>query len=212
MVNLLPLLQRATCVRRVVSIFAGTTEGPVDFDDFAGQRKSMVDRRDHLASCMTLAFCKIQADAPTVSFVHTNPGVVPTQIHRDAKGMIKVLFGISNFLGPLLFHTPPATSGQMHLFFATSARYAPRKSSTAGAAAAGGPYGGVPLPDGVVVSRGVLGEEGGGVYSLSPVGESLPPKKEELMRRLRDDGAMDRVWSILMTDYKRIAAGKETSV
>jgi len=59
-VNLLPLLQQAPALRRVVVVFAGGKEGPIDSSDFQGRRVPFLSARGHLCSIITLAWKRWQ--------------------------------------------------------------------------------------------------------------------------------------------------------
>jgi hypothetical protein len=66
-VNLLPLLRRATGLRRVVSVFTATKEGRIDMTDFDGRHVPALSQRGHISSIMTLGLEAIAKDAPEVS-------------------------------------------------------------------------------------------------------------------------------------------------
>jgi hypothetical protein len=81
-VNLLPLLQNATALRRVVSVFAACKEGPVDTIDFQGRKVPMLSQRGHTSSLVTLSLEALAKKAPDVSFIHDFPGPVKSGIGR----------------------------------------------------------------------------------------------------------------------------------
>ncbi|KAJ4286909.1 hypothetical protein N0V88_007854 [Collariella sp. IMI 366227] len=64
--NLLPLLQKATSLRRVVTVFGGTKEGPITTDDLPGRGLAALPLRGHTASMMTLALESLALEAPDV--------------------------------------------------------------------------------------------------------------------------------------------------
>ncbi|AEO58291.1 hypothetical protein MYCTH_2305531 [Thermothelomyces thermophilus ATCC 42464] len=114
-VNLLPLLQKAPALRRVVSVFGGTKEGPVTVGDLQGRSLALPPRsaspkgrhgkddnssssnsnnnnkshllqlRAHTSSMMTLALESLALEAPDVSFVHSSPGCVRTHLGREVR-------------------------------------------------------------------------------------------------------------------------------
>ncbi|KAK4244099.1 hypothetical protein C7999DRAFT_17621 [Corynascus novoguineensis] len=112
-VNLLPLLQKAPSLRRVVSVFGGTKEGPVTVGDLQGRSLALPPRssvappkgshsngnnpdskttsahllhlRAHTSSMMTLALESLALEAPDVSFVHSSPGWVRTHLGREVR-------------------------------------------------------------------------------------------------------------------------------
>lgn len=201
---LLPLIQSASSLRRVVSVGAATCEGPIDIANLAGTGFPLRKWRDQLASMQTLLLEEAGRRAPDVGFVHDVPGVVKSGILRDANGFrINLVIAIASLLAPLI-NTPPDECGERHLFFATSAMYTPREAA-AGAAA------GVPLVAGLVVARGSNGQAGGGVYSIDNKGESAPPRVEQLLAGFREDGTAKAVWNLVTEDMKRIT-GSEAMV
>ncbi|AEO56691.1 hydrogenase/reductase-like protein [Thermothelomyces thermophilus ATCC 42464] len=210
-VNLLPLLQRATGLRRVVTVAAGTKEGLVDAGDMQGRRASVRALRGHVASLATLALEAVAARrAPGVAFVHDYPGYVQTPLgQRDATGLTAVVLAAANavlgLLAPLIA-VPLDESGERHLFLATSARFPPRdiNGDGGGSESGGGDGSGVPLPAGVAVARGTDGETGSGVYSVDQDAESAPAKVERLLDGLRKDGTAEKVWTDLETEFVRI--------
>ncbi|KAH8886055.1 hypothetical protein GQ53DRAFT_769646 [Thozetella sp. PMI_491] len=120
--NLLPLLQKATTLRRVVSVLIATCEGPIDTENILGVDFPLRKWRDQVASEETLLLEEAARRAPDVSFIHTLPGVVRSGITRDAEGLgMGIVIRISRLLGPLI-ETPPAECGERHAFLATSAR------------------------------------------------------------------------------------------
>ncbi|KAL2126012.1 hypothetical protein VTI74DRAFT_1957 [Chaetomium olivicolor] len=202
-VNLLPLLQNATDLRRVVTVLAGTKEGVINTDDLRGDHVIRSRRViGHFSSMTTLALEAIAQNAPTVSFVHNHPGFVKTNFGKDVKGLLftilravfEVVFLV---IGPFIA-TPFDESGERQTFFATSARFPPGRSEYDDAAA------GVPLPEGVAVARGTDGKNGSGVYSISNDGESAPPRVEQLLERFRKDGNAEKVWSLVEEEFVRI--------
>ncbi|CAK7200907.1 hypothetical protein SEUCBS139899_003607 [Sporothrix eucalyptigena] len=201
--NLLPLLQRATGLRRVVTVMAATLEGPIDLDNLGGIDFPMRQRRDQFASAQTLLLEKIQEKIPgaeAVGYVHDVPGVVQSGITRDAEGFgMKALIAVTTLLGPLI-RTPIDECAEMHLFYATSARYA--------AGSGKGTADGVPLQGGVEVARGTIGKTGSGVYSINTRGEPGPPRVDEVLTGLRGDGTANKLWEIIMAESKKVTGSE----
>lgn len=195
-VNLLPLLQNASGLRRVVSVFAGTKEGPVKTDDMQGRNGHMLTLIGHFSTLMTFVLDK----APTVSFVHAYPGFVKTKLGYDVKGTVfTIMRGIYDvvypIIGPLL-STPVDEAGERQQFFATSARF-PEVGETGAAA-------GVPPPNGVGVAQGTNGKDASGVYSINNDGETARPKVFQLLVKLRQNGVDKKVWSDVEEEFVRI--------
>jgi NAD(P)-dependent dehydrogenase (short-subunit alcohol dehydrogenase family) len=198
-VNLLPQLQAATHLRRVVSIFTGTKEGPITNPDL--QMRSMgynvLKARGQAASTVTLATEAVAATAPDVSFIHDFPGPVNSNIARgDGVGKL-IMRGISRIVSPFLY-IKENVSGDRHLFLATSARY----PSVSGAAE------GVELGSGVEVARGIDGKVGSGMYVIDEVCEPASKEVESLVRKLKEDGWGKKVWDHVVGEFVRIT-GKE---
>jgi hypothetical protein len=173
-VNLLPLLQQATALRRVITVLAATKEGPVDTSDIPARKVSILAQRGHLTSVITLSLETLAKKAPEVF-----PSSVKTNLIRGGEGAavatMNVLFKI---FGPLIFMSEDER--ERHVFLATSAKF---PASTNGDAAAG-----VPLARGVTVARGTDGITGSCTYSLDSGGESAGDKVVALLAKLRKDG------------------------
>lgn len=197
--NLLPLLQNGTGLRRVVTVLAGTKEGTIDANNLQGRGSSMLALQGQFSSMITFALEAIAKKAPNVSFVHTFPGFVKTNLGNDLKGpvvtVLKIVFAVLfPLIGPFIA-TPLKETGERQLFFATSSRFPAPTDSTAS---------GTPLPDGVTVARGTNGVSGSGVYSVSKDGETASQKVEQLLRNLRNDGIPEKVWSDVEGEFVRI--------
>ena len=196
--NLLPLLQRANSLRRVVSVGAATLEGPIDTTNIPGVSFPLRQRRDQIASVETLLLEKVGRRAPNVSLVHTVPGVVKSGITRDAQGFrMRAIIAISSLLGPLI-QPPTAEWGERHVFVATSAMYAAPNHGDSAAVE------GVPLPADLPLARGIDGKTGSGVYSIDNKCESASQRVENLLLEFRENGTADKVWDYVVADFKRI--------
>lgn len=196
-INLLPLLQRATALRRVVTVACGGKEGRVDAADFEGWNVSMFSARGHLASLITLSLEALAKKAPDVSFIHDFPGPVKTGIGRDAGGLAMLLLkAVFTVIGPFVY-IPNEECGERHLFVATSARYPPATGGNAG----------VQLEStAVVVARGIDGKDGSGVYSIDWDGESASTKV--ILDNYRKEGMVEKIWKYLEEEYIRITGQK----
>jgi len=195
--NLLPQLQKAPSLRRVVTVFAGTKEGKIDMNDLQAWKVSMLSARGHVTSMITLTLETLAKKAPEVSFVHAFPGSVKTNLGRDAKGvLITVAKVVLTVIGPM-FYIPIEEVGQRHLFLATSARYPP---GTGGAS-------GVPLEGEALAARGTDGKNGSGVYAVGSDGESADVKVERLLASMRKEGIPEKVWSHTEGIFERVTTG-----
>ncbi|KAL0061430.1 hypothetical protein AAF712_011724 [Marasmius tenuissimus] len=184
--NLLPLIQRSTSLKRVVNVLAGTKEGAIDESDWEGRNitGSPLKGRGQACAMTTLTLEILSKRAPDVSFIHDFPGLVKSNIGREAKGFgMKLFLGISSLLAPFIA-VPTEESGERHVFLMASAKYPPASNQRSS---------GVPLGEGVEVARGTDGKAGSGVYSVDWDGESASPKVEELLANLRTDGVAERL-------------------
>ncbi|OAG05866.1 putative short-chain dehydrogenases/reductase [Paraphaeosphaeria sporulosa] len=199
--NLLPLLQNARHLRRVVSVGAGSFEGPIDTDNISGVGFPIRKWRDQFASCITLLLAKVAQQAADVGYVHTCPGVVESGIMRDMEPtlQLRIMVAITGLLAPLL-NTSPDECGERQLFAATSARYGHKKSQHEAL--------GVPVEVAVGQARGIDGQMGSGVYSTYVKGESAPLKTERLLRDLKASGVAEKVWQYVLSDSVKVT-GKE---
>ncbi|KUI61254.1 hypothetical protein VP1G_08432 [Cytospora mali] len=195
--NLLPLLQQATGLRRVVSTLTGTKEGKIYEYDWQGDKGKvpMSGQRKHGATMMTLGLEALASLAPGgTNIVRGDEGGLAKVVGYAFKAMSLVACGI---------YTPVEEVGQRHLFYSTSARYPPR----IGAGLDGGQgASGVALPSGVSVARGVDGEAGSGVYSVDEHGESANAKVEELLASYRKSGTGGRLWAYTESEWKRLVS------
>ncbi|KAH8820229.1 fungal-specific transcription factor domain-containing protein [Xylogone sp. PMI_703] len=199
--NLLPLIQHAPSLRRVVVVAAGGKEGPIDPTDFPALRVPILKVRGHLGSMITLGLEAVAKQAPDVSFIHDYPGTVNTTLISRMGG----LFGIFLrtyvwFLGRWVC-VPIEECGERHLYLATSARFAPTEDGR-------GERSGVPL--GVGIHAALKTTEGSdGVYSVGWDCESAPPAVRKLLAKLREDGTADAVWRHTEDEFKRITDGAQ---
>lgn len=188
--NLLPLLQQATGLRRVVSSFTGAKEGKLYEDDWQGSKGKvpMTAARGHASTMMTLGLEALAKEAPKVSFIHAFPGSVKTNLIRGDEGAVMQAMGYL-FKVMDVFRTnkyvPIEEVGERHTFYCTSSRFPPRNGDDGHGAS------GTPLPAGVSVARGVDGNVGSGVYSVDTYGESADAAVEKVLANCRRSGAAE---------------------
>ncbi|PYI09220.1 hypothetical protein BO78DRAFT_427578 [Aspergillus sclerotiicarbonarius CBS 121057] len=191
-INLLPLLQHATGLRRVISVGAGGSEGPIDTADFECRTAPAAFFRGHITSMTTLALETLAEQAPTVSFVNEHPGPVKTGLMREADSLRMWIVWLVMMLIGRWVCVPLAESRERHLFLVTSAKYPARHGGD-----------GVPMPEGVSVAQGVDGKAGSGVYTLKWDGESAG-NAVGVLDRLRQQGIGETVWRYTESQFKRI--------
>ncbi|TVY14452.1 Oxidoreductase andH [Lachnellula arida] len=179
--NLLPLIQVAPGLRRVVTTFVAIMEGTILKDDFQLWNRNLMRYRGHAASVVSLALEKHAKDAPEVSFIHNFPG----GIARGTGWILgSVLRGVYGLFGSLV-HMPFADAGDRHVFLATSARYP--------ASGMEDQVDGVPIADGDQVAKGTDGRLDSGLYSIDMFGESAKPEVYEVLEKYRKEGMVDWV-------------------
>lgn len=199
--NLLPLLQRGTALRRVVTIAKGGSEGKLDPSDFPALRVPLTAIRGHLCTLISLGLESVAKTAPEVSFVHADPGGVKTALFDRVEGVFGVLMRVFIFFVGYWVFVPVEECGERQLFVATSGRYPP--------VVVEGENGfGVPMGDGVDVARGTTGEVGSGVYSVGWDGTSAPPKVEKLLTGYREKGMVEEVRRHTEGEFDRITKGE----
>lgn len=199
--NLLPRLQQASGLRRVVSVLAGGHEGPIDKDDFQSRHIPFTRARGHNVSMTDLTLESLAQRAPEVSFVHDYPGAVESGFGREVNSFwMRIAITVFKCVGPL-FYVPSKESGERHLFFATSAMFSPASGSESGA--------GVSVPDGTVATAtGSNGKQGSGVYVLNWTGDSAGAKSLETLAGLRENGMRELVWEHTMAEFKRVTGSE----
>ena len=195
--NLLPLLQRASALRRVVTVAGGGNEGPLDSTDFPALRVPLSAIRGHVSTLTTLGLESVAKTAPEVSFVHDYPGTVRTSLAGRMEGMLGVLMRAYIFVVGYWKCVPIEECGQRQLYLATSARYPPARVDGEGGS-------GVQLEDGVELARGTTGQVGSGIYSVGWDGTSASPKVEKLLAGYRDKGIVEELRRHTESEFDRI--------
>ncbi|OAA68485.1 NAD(P)-binding domain protein [Niveomyces insectorum RCEF 264] len=186
--NLLPLLQHAPSLRRIVTVGGGGLEGQLDMDDLEALRVPPPDLRGHLTTLITLGLEALARNAPEVSIVHDYPGTVKTPL---LNGMPKEALRNLEFV-------PLEECGERHVYLATSARYPPRSGQGVGLRLDGEPE----------VSVGSNGDVGSGLYSVGKDGEGLSPETLKFLAVLRGKGTVDTILQHTEAVYKRITETK----
>jgi hypothetical protein len=201
--NLLPLIQRATHLKRVVSIFAAGFEGDYD-DDFASDFivKKPLKSRPHMASMITMANNVLSRLAKDVSFVHNYPGFVKTPFGKDAKGFLAVARVLFNLWSDMFVtYTTSNESAALSLFLATSARFPPKAGGCTGA----------PLSQGMTAANGADGNLASGSYSIDAHGDHVPCEKLNHLITARDNGSEGRMWLHILNEIESITGRRHSS-
>lgn len=209
--NLLPLLRHASSVSsisRVITVMAGTKEGPISPSEIGRKLVAPWKARGHLCSMMTLTMEHFaENEAPQVSFLHDYPGFVKTPLSESMTGVVggimKGVFAVTS-----LFNSrnrrwvPLEESGQRHVFLATSSRYPPKDGHETSSSGHG-----VSISEdgsGTETAVGSNGQVGSGVYSVDEFGESGGIHVQKLLEELRRNGTKDQIWNHLQQEFKRI--------
>ncbi|KAK0387692.1 hypothetical protein NLU13_3937 [Sarocladium strictum] len=193
--NLLPLLEAAHSIRRVVSPQCAGFEGTLYLDHIADGKVPLRDARPHLATLVTLGLEALARRSPTVSFIHNFPGAVKTNLIRPEDGIVMRMMNLWFQFTLRNKWVPFEEVGERHAWLCLSEQY-PGKEAR-------GSEGGVIL-DGSDVARGIDGVKGSGVYSIDAEGESTGEDIVEILRKYREDGSVDSVWKDLDSQFKRI--------
>ncbi|EHK47013.1 hypothetical protein TRIATDRAFT_45904 [Trichoderma atroviride IMI 206040] len=181
--NLMPLLEQAPFLRRIVSVGGGGHEGSLDTADFQALNVPLENLREHLSTLVTLGLQAVATSSPEVSIVHGYPGTVKTSLLKDVpEETLKTMTFI-----------PLEECGERHLYLATSSKYSPLKNE----------YAKIPLEDGVEVALG-FGGQAGGVYSIREDCENASPEVMQKLAELRANGVMEEVWSHTLEQFARI--------
>ena len=197
-VNLLPLLQQATVLRRVISVLSAGKEGPVDAHDLQGRKLPLRLQMSQGASLVSMTMEALAKSAPDVTFIHSFPGMVKTNLVRGGEGAVMYIMSlIFKITGPFRSgYVPIQECGERYVFLATSAKYP--------MGVIGGTVLGVPLAEGLEVAKGVDGHPGSGAYSINWNGESTGSKVEEVLAKLRKEGMIEKVWKDTQEEFVRI--------
>ena len=197
MTNLLPLIRRASDLRRVVTVGKGGFEGRLDPSDFPASRVPLRAIRGHICTLVSLGLEAVAKSAPEVSFIHDDPGAVKTSLLDRMEGVVGVLMRAYISIVGYWICVPIEECGQRQLYLATSARYPPASAASDGSS-------GVPLGHGVEVAEGTMGEIGSGVYSVEWDGTSASPAVQKLLAGYRDDGMVEDIARHTKSEFDRV--------
>ncbi len=195
-INLLPALQKATGLKRVVSVFAGGYEGFFDDQDWAGfPARKLLKSRAHVASMLTMANNVMSRQAPDISFVHNYPGAVKTNFGKDVKGPVAAVGRVAfSLIGNIIFdYLSPAECGARQLYAATSSRFPPVTGDAVG----------VPLPKHISKARGTDGKPGSGSYTVNFDAENVSLDVDKLLAKAKADGAEEKLWTHILAEIEQ---------
>ncbi|KAK3352512.1 hypothetical protein B0T25DRAFT_186981 [Lasiosphaeria hispida] len=189
--DLLPLLQRSR-QGRVVAVLAAGKEGRVFPDDLGAKdpKHSGPRAAAGVATTYTTLFLEQLARwYPGVSFVHTFPGIVKTNLFNNPEQFGPVFrFVVNRVVGPVvagLLAIPAEEVGARHVWYATSPRFVPVEKKEAEEAAVGSD-----------------GKKGSGVYTVNEKSETI--QSDKVLQPYRDSGIDQKIWDHVQTELKRI--------
>ncbi|KAF5242282.1 hypothetical protein FANTH_8730 [Fusarium anthophilum] len=195
-VNLLPLLKKASYLRRVISVMAGTHEGKLFSDDIAARNipfTSIHHSRGHMCSALTLSLEALARQAPKVSFIHNFPGSVDTNLIRSGDGfmmqLMKYWFKVSMTVRRQWL--PKEECGERHAWLCLTGRYPDNEGSENGIKEE-------------EVAVGTNGNKGSGVYSVDWDGESASGEVVKLLDGFKEEGLVEKVWRDQEKEFVRI--------
>ncbi|KAK1145888.1 hypothetical protein N8T08_003834 [Aspergillus melleus] len=190
--NLLPLLRASKGPARVISVLGGGQEGTISEDNLDLQKKwTFLNSLTYPSTMNSLAVEHLAAQNPSVSFIHMSPGVVRTPLISSTFG--NLAGSIIGFLSMPISMTAQE-SGQRNLYMATSAAYPAAKTE-------GQTSTGVPLVDGVGVSKGSTGSVGGGSYILNYDGSDATNRK--VMDGYREKQFPAKIWEHALAKFAK---------
>jgi len=189
---LLPLLNNSPNPH-VVNILGGGCEGSLresDLDLADWKNFTIFSTLTHTVTMLTLVLERFAAENPSISFVHTDPGLVATPVlTRGATGFLGQLLRWVVVPALNLFYTMSADeAGARVLFYATNARYTVSQTSSRA----------ISLPDGL--QR--VGTTGKGVFLLNSKGEVTGD--ESLLEDFRRRGIDEKVWEHIQKIFERV--------
>ncbi|KAF5013662.1 hypothetical protein FDECE_354 [Fusarium decemcellulare] len=191
--NLLPLLQKAPSLRRVVTVMAGTKEGQFFIEDVAGRNLAarISSARGHMTTALTLSLEALARQAPEVSFIHNFPGAVDTDLIRKDDGFMmqvaKQIFRLGfTIRGKWV---PKDECGERHAWLCLSSRFPAKQDEE---------------KEGAVAAVGADGKNGSGVYSVDWDGESASGEVVKLLDGYREEGMVDKLWKHMEDEFVRV--------
>ncbi|KAK4694108.1 hypothetical protein P7C71_g3416, partial [Lecanoromycetidae sp. Uapishka_2] len=192
--QLLPLLQLASPkLSRVVSVLAPGEESRTNFhiDDLDLKKNfSLRTAACHAITMTDFSFEEMAKQNPSISFVHTYPGMVKTGFTKDAGFALKMALNLAvTVFSP--WTVGIEESGERHLYAATSAAYPP-KSGEKGGVGIGGDQ----------PTKGSDGEAGSGAYLIGWEGDFRG--NEKVLKELREKNAGQKIWQHTMSILKSV--------
>lgn len=189
--NLLPQLTQAADsggLARVVSVLAAGKENKIFLDDLALKKNyGLRSCLNHSATMNSFAVEELAAANPRISFIHSEPGTVKTNIGKGLGPVLKVMWDAFLFVAKS-WTVPLQESGERHLYEATSNSYPPQSISEESAA---------------IGSNGV---KGSGAYLLS--WDGAPCGAVDIMEKYRSQDAGKEIWKHTLDVFERVCGNE----
>ncbi|KAK0714747.1 hypothetical protein B0H67DRAFT_553403 [Lasiosphaeris hirsuta] len=190
-IDLIPLLQRSP-LARVVTVLAAGKEGPVFPEDLetTDPKHAGPSAAAGVATTYTTLFLEQLAQwYPGISFVHTFPGIVKTNLFNNPEHFGPVFrFVVNRVVAPVvagLLAIPAEEVGARHVWYATSPTFVPAEKKDSKEAAVGS-----------------NGKKGSGVYTVNEKSETI--QSDKVLRPYRESGIDQKIWDHVQTELKRI--------
>ncbi|KAL2858454.1 hypothetical protein BJY01DRAFT_256644 [Aspergillus pseudoustus] len=186
-VNLMPQLTTGSNrLSRVISVLGAGGEGPLILEDLSLKTNySLRNCANHAITMTSLAMNELSQAHPSISFIHTYPGVVKTNLTRDMGTVAHVgAKMLLNLATPWI--VPLKESGERHLYLATNkdfGRLATRRFITA------------PPANTEFTMQAYLVDYRG-----------LPRQNLRLLQRYNRDGISRTVWAHTLDVFKNVGA------
>ncbi|EED21075.1 conserved hypothetical protein [Talaromyces stipitatus ATCC 10500] len=179
--NLLPHLSQAASsggLARVISVLGPSTEGKLIEDDLdLRTHYSLTNAATHAVTMTSLSMIHLATANPTISFIHSAPGGVKTNLMRDfnplAKGLVSGILALLTPVHSKIGIIPVKDSGERHVYAATHPAFAPREEH--------------------VETMGADGEKGSGAYRVH-YDSSIVESKMDLIKDYLSKGTVKTVW------------------
>lgn len=169
---------------RVVCVLGAGGEGRLILEDLSlKENYTMRNCANHAITMTSLAMDELAQAHPSVSFIHTYPGVVNTDLTRDmgtvAHAAAKVILSLSS---PWI--VPFQESGERHLYLATNGKFGPQRTQ---------------------VSTRPHREKADTVVKAYLVdGCGIPRQNLKLLRKYKEEGVGKAVWTHTLDVFRKV--------
>ncbi|KAI5780176.1 hypothetical protein DFH27DRAFT_643245 [Peziza echinospora] len=186
---------------RVIMLYGGPKGSKIDPQDLPGTHKTPIAFRMISGTMLNLQLHHLSLLAPSTSFIHIYPGLVPTASQDNLPfGFRQLVKSVMWVFGRWIV-VSVGESGERTWFCCSSGRYPSREGEVAGG-------GGVPvgLVPGLEIADGGDGVKGSGMYMLHWDGES---QRSKYFDEARGDGGAEKVVAHFEEVFERIRRERE---